>query len=310
MKNSNANMARRITKANSKQSYYTARLLVDKDLEDDCYRAYAYFRWVDDVIDVQFTTTEERIAFIQRQKELVACLYRCETFGDLTPEEDMVAHLICHDRCENSRLQSFIHNFLTVLEFDAQRRGRLISGDELDWYSSCLGRSVTDALQYFIRNGHKYPEAEHRCLAAIAAHITHMLRDFQDDISEGYINIPIEYLKANGISVAALREDQLRDWVYERVTLARQYFRIGKRYLDSLDVLRCKIAGYWYCTRFEVILDCIERDNFVLRRKYNESYKPRTFMLMAWIGISLTIKHVIQMLRSSSRPVLSDQGLD
>ena len=40
-----------ITKAASKQTYYTIRFLVDRERVDDAYRAYAYFRWVDDVLD-------------------------------------------------------------------------------------------------------------------------------------------------------------------------------------------------------------------------------------------------------------------
>jgi hypothetical protein len=46
-----ATLARSITWAGSKQTYYTARLMVDRDLMDDFYRAYAYFRWADDMID-------------------------------------------------------------------------------------------------------------------------------------------------------------------------------------------------------------------------------------------------------------------
>jgi len=48
-----ADLARTITRASSKQSYYTARLMVDKDLEVDCFRAYGYFRWVDDMVRMQ-----------------------------------------------------------------------------------------------------------------------------------------------------------------------------------------------------------------------------------------------------------------
>ncbi len=44
----NSNLAASITKAASRQTFYTVRLLADRDLLDDAYRAYAYFRWVDD----------------------------------------------------------------------------------------------------------------------------------------------------------------------------------------------------------------------------------------------------------------------
>ena len=44
-------VASSITKAASKQTYYTIRFLVDRERVDDAYRAYGYFRWVDDVLD-------------------------------------------------------------------------------------------------------------------------------------------------------------------------------------------------------------------------------------------------------------------
>ena len=49
---STAAIARSITRGASKQTFYTIRWLVDRGLIDDAYRAYAYFRWVDDTIDV------------------------------------------------------------------------------------------------------------------------------------------------------------------------------------------------------------------------------------------------------------------
>jgi phytoene/squalene synthetase len=46
-----SDLAPSITKAASKQTYYTIRLLADRARVADAYRAYAYFRWVDDVLD-------------------------------------------------------------------------------------------------------------------------------------------------------------------------------------------------------------------------------------------------------------------
>jgi hypothetical protein len=62
-----AELARTITKRGSLQTYYTARLMVDKDLVDDFLRAYAYFRWIDDVIDIEARSDQERLAFIEEQ---------------------------------------------------------------------------------------------------------------------------------------------------------------------------------------------------------------------------------------------------
>jgi phytoene/squalene synthetase len=303
MTDATAALARSITWANSKQSYYTACLMVDRDLVNDCYRAYGYFRWADDVIDVSSQSSDERISFIKRQREVIDRLYRNERPDNLAPEEKIVADLISHDKGENSGLQSFIRNFLAILEFDAYRKGQLISQRELTWYSNCLGQSVTDGIQYFVGNGHPYPAAENRYLAAIAAHITHMLRDMVPDMAEGYINIPCEYLAAHGISPEDVDSPPFRDWVHGRVEQARQYFREGKRYLDELDVLRCKIVAYWYCARFEGVLDAIERDGYVLRTAYNERGKLSSWLKMAWLGLSLTLRHIARRGRRDALPL-------
>ncbi|MCP4541048.1 MAG: squalene/phytoene synthase family protein [Chloroflexi bacterium] len=306
MTDTTAALAKSITWASSKQTYYTASLMVDRDLVNDCYRAYAYFRWADDIIDISSQSAEERTTFIQQQRALIDRLYEGERPNDLTPEEEMIADLIMHDRADNadsagrshpgesSGLQFFIRNFLAVIEFDAYRKGRLISQEELTWYANCLGKSVTDGILYFIGNSCLYPTAENRYLAATAAHITHMLRDMVSDITEGYINIPREYLEAHAISPEDVSSPPFRAWVQSRVEQARQYLYEGKRYLDELDVLRCKIAGYWYCVRFETVLDAIERDGYILRAVYNERRKLSTWLRMVWCGVSVALQHVIR----------------
>jgi phytoene/squalene synthetase len=322
-----AALARSITRASSKQTYYTARLLVDKDLVNDFYRAYAYFRWADDIIDsgapvdtrasvdskvpasvdtssgVSSQSSDASISFMRRQKGLIDLLYSDERPDGLTPKEEIVADLINHDRAENSGLQSFIRNMFAIIEFDAHRKGRLISQDELTWYSNSLAKSVTDGIQYFVGNGHPYPATDDRYLAATAAHITHLLRDTSQDTVDGFINIPREYLEEHGINPYEVNSPPFRGWVRARVEQARQYFHRGKRYLDGLDVLRCKIAGYWYCARFEGVLDTIERDGYVLRPVYNARHKPSTQLKIAWLGASVGIRHTARRnLNHSPRP--------
>lgn len=287
---STASLARAITWAGSKQTYFTVRLLVDKDLVDDCYRAYAYFRWADDVIDDSARSSEERLTFIDRQKELIEQLYKGKRPYDMFPEEEMVADLISHDRGENHGLVSFIYNFVAILEFDAERRDRHISKRELTWYSYCLAKAVTDGIQYFIGHSHSYPIKDNRYLAVFAAHVTHMLRDMVQDVTEGYINLPEDYLEAHNMSPDKVNNPKFRLWVQERVELARRYLQQGKQYLDELDVLRCKIAGFWYCARYEGVLDAIERDGYVLKSEYKRG--PFTWLKIARVGVIVVLRHL------------------
>jgi phytoene/squalene synthetase len=287
-----ADLARSITWRGSKQTYYTARLVVDRDLVDEFLRAYAYFRWMDDVIDITSSSDEERSGFIERQKELIEILYAAGQPSGMTQEEDMLADLIKNDRFQQSGLRSFIENMFAIIEFDAHRKGRLISSDELDWYTGRLSRSVTDGLQYFVGNGSPYPRTEDRLLAAEAAHITHLLRDMAEDTEEGFINIPKEFLDKHDIGSLDVKSEPYRSWVRSRVELSREYFEKGKRYLDSLGVLRCKMAGYWYCARFEGVLDTIESDGYILRTDYVERSNVSTWLEMAWLGVSIPVRHI------------------
>ncbi len=300
MPDTTARLARRITWASSKQSYLTARLLADRDLADDCLRAYAYFRWADDRIDDELQDPVARAAFIQRQKSLIDRLYRGELPSGLLPEEGMLADLIAHDRGAESGLRSFIRNFMAVIEFDAYRHGRAVSRREMARYTSTLATAVMDGLQYFIGNGHAYPLTPDRNLAVTGAHITHMLRDTREDLANGIVNFPQEYLVDSRLEPQSLESGDFRKWVRAQVTLARACFRAGKAYIDSLDVLRCKLAGVWYCARFECVLDAIEKDGYALRAEYPERHCLRTWLGMLGLGMEVVALHLAGRLRGSA----------
>ncbi len=292
-----ASLAHSITWAGSKQSYLIARFLADRDLSDDCLRAYAYFRWADDMIDIVLLNDEDRSVFIERQKALIDRLYRGEHPDGLSAEEAMLADLIAHDRLPASGLGSFIHNFMAVIEFDAHRHGRIANRQELAAYTTCLATAVMDGIQYFIGNGHPYPKTPDRNLAVAGAHITHMLRDMLEDFSVGLVNIPAEDLQAYDIAVKELNGEPFRLWVREQVRLARHCFREGKTYIDSLDLLRCKLAGVWYCARFECVLNLIERDGCRLRADYHSHHTLNTWLQMACLGVTVTLKHFASRIR-------------
>jgi phytoene/squalene synthetase len=179
-----------------------------------------------------------------------------------------------------------------IIDFDAHRRGGLISGDELAWYSQTLGASVVDAIQFFIGHKHSYPEANERYLSGIAAHIAHMLRDMRQDIADGFVNIPREYIDQHKLKLDDYDHPALRAWVRRRVEQARILFKQGKRYLDRLKVLRVKIVGDWYAARFDGVLDTIERDDYVLREDYGNRRRLGNWLRMASVAVSTTLRHV------------------
>lgn len=263
-------LAAAITRAASKQTYYTVRFLVDKNLVDDAFRAYAYFRWLDDRLDQETLPWTERLALVQRQQALMEDGYSGQPLSDLSPEEQLLADLIQRDKEKDSGLQAYVRNMMAVMVFDATRRGQLISQRELDEYTHWLAIAVTEAVHYFIGNDCASPHDETRYLAATGAHIAHMLRDAAEDAEAGYYNLPRELVAARGIDPGEVESQAYRDWVQERVQVARACFRAGRRYMARVESLRCRIAGYAYINRFEIVLDCIEREGYLLRADYPE----------------------------------------
>jgi hypothetical protein len=275
-----------ITKAASKQTYYTIRFLVDRERVDDAYRAYGYFRWVDDILDADSGSKSERMAFLERQKSLLESCYRGESLSDVNIQEEMLVELIQHDTEKNSGLQTYLRNMMLVMDFDARRRGRVISQDELDEYTRWLASAVTEAMHYFIGHGTFAPQDETRYLAVSAAHITHMLRDAFEDVQAGYYNIPREVLDMNRFRPQDEQRDADRAWVKSRVLLAREYFKAGKDYLARVQDPRCRLAGFSYAARFEWLLDTIERESYNLRPQYKERKRLGTGLRMSWLALS------------------------
>jgi phytoene/squalene synthetase len=283
---SDRNLAASITRTASKQTYYTVRLFVDQGMVDDAYRAYAYFRWVDDTLDQGGLSEPQRLAFVARQQVLIERCYRGDWPRHLADEERMLVDLIADDAENGSGLRAYIRNMMAVMAFDAGRRGRLISAEELNSYTRWLATAVTEAMHHFIGQRCRSPHDETRHLAVIGAHITHMLRDTLEDAEAGYYNIPREVVEAYGIDPCDVGSPAYRAWVMSRVTLARDCFRAGRDYLARVESLRCRIAGYAYMARFESVLDAIERDGYRLRASYPECKALRAGVRMGWSVLS------------------------
>jgi phytoene/squalene synthetase len=272
----------KITKLASKQTYYTFRLLVSREQQQDAYRSYAYFRWLDDILDCHSGVKAEKLDLISRQCELLETGYRKQPISASCFEEQMLVDLVEGDHEETSGLQLYLRNMMAVMAFDVERCGRWISQAELSEYSRLLSTAVTELLFHFIDHNDQSPRNEERYQAVRGAHIVHMLRDMLDDIDLGYINLPAEILEAKQVILDDLDNHAFRQWVHDRVQLAHQCFANGRKYFANVKSLRCRVAAHAYLSRFEWILMAIERDGYRLRRAYPERKSLRAGGWMAW----------------------------
>lgn len=298
-------LAELITKDASTQTYYTIRCLVDRPLVLSAYQSYAYFRWVDDIVDQVNMPLANRLTFLARQQTIIRDCYQGQTPVDLCPEERMVADMIRQDEGLSEGLSLYIHQMMAVMVFDAERKGQLISQPELAEYTHALAVAVTEAMHHFIGHDAAAPRDSTRYLAVTGAHITHMLRDTVEDAAAGYYNIPQEILEQYQITPFDWHHEAYRAWVQQRVQLARHCFAAGRQHLAQLESLRCRVAGYAYITRFEVVLGLIEKDNYWLRPAYPERKSPKAALKMCLAALTQAGLSLLPGKRSAFIPFIS-----
>jgi hypothetical protein len=284
-----ANLAAAITRAGSIQSYYTIRFLADRERVDDAFRAYAYFRWVDDVLDAQAGSRAERMAFLERQKWLLQACYRGDAPRLVDAQEAILIELVQSDPEKESGLQAYLHYMLRVMDFDVARRGRLISQAELNDYTRWLAIAVTEATHYFIGHSQSAPRHPARYAAVSGAHIAHMLRDTYADLGSGYYNVPREVLQAHHLEPDDVHSPAYRAWVQGRVRLAREHFQAGRGYCARVPCARWRLAASAYTARFVWVLDTLEREDYRLRPEYGERKSLGAGLRMSWLTLAALV---------------------
>ena len=286
-----SSLAAEITKVASKQTFYTIRLLVDGSRREAAYRAYAYFRWLDDVLDATSTPGArrsdhqglDRLRFLDRQRNVLEQCLRGGTPPDLTRHEVMLADLARSADLADGGLRSYLRNMMLVMDFDGRRRGRLVSQRELDQYTRWLAIAVTDAMEYFLGEGSAPLHDDTRYAAVQGAHVVHMLRDTFADVEAGYYNIPREVLDAHSIGPGDIESAAYRAWVESRVQLARRLLETGRAYFARVHSLRHRLAGLAYIARFQWLIDTLERERFAVRSEYAERRAVATAWRMGWL---------------------------
>lgn len=265
-----SSLAAEITFNASRQTAWTIQALVPRARRDDAFRAYAYFRWLDDILDGEGLSQTERKAFLRSQIELLHRCRRRPPSSTTCREEWMLVELTQGRLRNDPGLWIYLQDMMAVMAFDAQRRYRRISEHELHEYSRRLATAVTEAVYTFIADRCDAPRTAQRYLAADAAHMIHMLRDMHEDLKAGYINIPSEILPTKRVRPHDLSKPQVKAWVRSRIQTARSYFEQGEAYLCQIGVLRCRLAGILYGLRFEGVMGAIEREGYLLRPDYSD----------------------------------------
>jgi len=274
------------TKQHNPTAYLLSNLLHDKGMTPIFCLVYAYFRWLDDYIDESGTESFLCRQMVASQKELLVEAYSDPRMSASSIRESMLVTVANFDKSRRMLLKTSIFDMFSALECDSYRRGTVVSSKELAQYSYWLGRSYTKALQACIAYPYEYPDHGYKYYAGVGAHITHIVRDLFEDLAMGYINISKEDIRRYSIDIRCPTATSLRAWTQKTVLSARKYLNWGKLYLNTLPIFRCRLMGYLYCSRYEMVLDAIEDANYDLSMNRSESVRKGKYY---WQAISNAI---------------------
>lgn len=244
---------------------------------------YTYLRTVDDYIDTIEHTPQEKQRFLVQQRTLIDDLYA----GNVSQTPSMIAQIIQYDRHHDIMLRPFIIRMMHIFEFDSARQDKNVSEQELLDYSLALGSAYTQLLIRFVEP--RYRVKQENVQLAHACHLSHMLRDFQEDLKLGYINIARQDIDAYGVD-PTIQDDNFRKWLKDRIALIRKKFKQGNARLDRIPVLRIKIIARLYCLRYEAVLQQIEDADYRLLTAYH--LRVRDVLKLAAILFTTIFRHI------------------
>jgi phytoene/squalene synthetase len=286
-------VARQRAKASNLTAYLLVRLFTKADRRDYLFLIYAYFRWIDDMVDSPGTSKEEKERFIEQQRGFLANLYDGQAcLETCTLEEQFAQWFVAYDREIGFLLKDDVLGMFSVLKHDLDRDRAPWSAEEMYEFICLESKSYINMIRFSCGETGNYKGAN-RYDEGVACKLAHLLRDFVEDLNQGTMNISRDDLQKYEINLDKGNHENFRLWVKDQVMLAGERFRMGKHNLSNSSRLRYKIASQLYCAKYEDILAMIEKDNYFLRAKYRRTPLTKARFLFKSILVILltTVDH-------------------
>ncbi|MDX2268047.1 MAG: squalene synthase HpnC [Bryobacter sp.] len=240
------------------ENFHVVSFLLPKELHQDFYNVYAYCRWADDLGDEIGDTAESlRLLGWWREQLWDEGQARHPVFVALRPTME---------RRGLSRIH--FENLIRAFEQD-QTKTRYRDWAELEDYcvysANPVGRLVLELCGYRDEARAKLSDA-----TCTGLQLANFWQDVSVDLEKGRIYLPLEVLARHGVSEAEVQgrrhSDRFAAAMREAVEKAREYFRVGKRLVPTLDPqLALDIA--LFNAGGEKILDKVEQQGYAVLDK-------------------------------------------
>ena len=180
---------------------------------------FTYLRWVDDIVDGQSLNIYQKKKFIEHQKNLISLLHENGNVAPSVIEEACLIHFAEYAiSTGNLLLLDEVKNMVDAMSMDVYRleNSSLFSNNELNHYIELMSKSFFNILYCFSLPKSGYREEFY--LGAKFTTIALMIRDLEEDIDAGFINIGAEDINRYKLDIKNLKEDKnLSHWIADRI---------------------------------------------------------------------------------------------
>lgn len=207
--NSVAEFARGVAKNDQPKASKILDFLIDKPERDYINICFAYLRWADDIVDNPSLPVNQKKKFIEQQKNLISLIYSGNFPEPSGIEEACLIHFAEYAISNgNFILLDEVKNMIDALSMDVDRleNSGVFSNAELDHYINLMSKSVFNILYNFTLPKSEYREGFYLGSKFTTAAL--MIRDLEEDINAGFINIPAEDINRYKLDINNLIKDK------------------------------------------------------------------------------------------------------
>lgn len=276
--------AEKVTQENRPETLFFLRYLWNREEVSIFTLIYAYFRWLDDYVDLSPIHRKDKIRFVDQQWAFWRKQYRYKYNTEVSSSiySSILRWIVIYDLERHCVLHKQINRLFNAIMYDAKRQYNLEPEDALIRYSFDIGGAYTTILRILSKadaiSGYEAKSTEN---AGFASHQIHILRDFWSDIKLGFFNISKQDVDSYRFSLDQTCDSEIRPWVCKVVDRAQNAFDTGISAINSIHSLKCKFLLLFSLSPYLSIMESIIKNNYDLRCRYSLSryHKTRCF---AW----------------------------
>ena len=295
--------ASNIFKKKSPKASKILDLLANKSKRSYVNLWFVYLRWVDDIIDDSKLSIKEKREFVEYQRNLITSLYQTNNIKPTVIQEACLIHFGNYAISSgNIKLLDEVKDMINALGMDVNRleRSGVFRKNELDCYIELLSKSFINVLYNFLCADNE--QLRELFLKAEFTTFALMLRDLEEDLDAGIINISEEDIANYNLDIKNLKNDEnISNWLADKID---SVFNLMYKEVNTFNTLPLKFklfVSYSYIYRLPWVVRARVynyRLNYITHHTFTKELK--TYLISFLISIKILLKSFVSPSKSEA----------